>query len=254
MPVDVPEPDAPVTIRCFGGFRVCVEGRALDWSAIRPRARLLARILAMYAGRAVHRDRLVEALWPGTAPATATRSLHVGLSSLRRFLDTNVPNGPEPLLYRDGEAYLFNVPADGYCDVAAFRDALARFRRARYVADPAGLRHLSVALSAYGGDLLPEDGPAEWVVAERELMRRQAADAAAALAQAQLDGAFEVERRSAPGVALARRCVEIDPCHDLGWRLLIAAHHRADNAAAAEQARRDYAQVLISLGLDPDGS
>ncbi|GAB3805342.1 hypothetical protein GCM10027605_31160 [Micromonospora zhanjiangensis] len=84
---------APLTVRCFGGFLVCLHGEPLNWSPLRPRARAVARILALHAGRAVHRDRLLDALWPDTDPATATRTLHVALSSLRRFLDTRLPVG-----------------------------------------------------------------------------------------------------------------------------------------------------------------
>ncbi|MFD1324070.1 BTAD domain-containing putative transcriptional regulator [Micromonospora sonneratiae] len=240
-----------VSVWCFGGFRLCVDGRSLDWSAIRPRARAVARILAMNAGRAVHRDKLVEALWPGVPPAAATRSLHVALSSLRRFFEMNLPDGSsDRLLCRDGDAYLLAVPTDGYSDVAVFRDALRKVRRARRGRDVDYLDALRIAVNTYGGDLLPEDGPAEWVVNERETLRQQAADAAAALAQAELDGATGAEQPTSPAVAIARRCVEIDPCHDEGWRLLIEAHRRAGNAAAAERARREYAQVLVSLGLD----
>lgn len=242
-------PDAPIGVFCFGGFRLCVDGRVLDWSSIRPRARSVARMLAMHAGRAVHRDTLVEALWPDMPAATATRNLHVALSSLRRFLEANLPAGrSDPLLCRDGDAYLLALPPDGYCDVAAFRAALAEARRSRPGREAGHLDGLRAAVASYGGDLLPEDGPAEWVVAERETLRRQAADAAALLAQAELDGTGSTAGRAA---SLARRCVEIDPWHDLGWRLLIAAHRRAGNAAAAERARREYAQVLVSLGLDP---
>ncbi|MER5704806.1 BTAD domain-containing putative transcriptional regulator [Micromonospora sp. NPDC002296] len=238
---------APLTVRCFGGFRICLDGEPLNWSPLRPRARAVARILAMHAGRAVHRDRLLGALWPDTDPATATRTLHVALSSLRRFLDSHLPAGEgESLLHRDGDAYLLALPPGSWCDVTEFRLALERASRAGASRDPRALDDLRVAVAAYTGELLPEDGPAEWVVAERETLRRQAADAAAQLAEAALGGAD-----ADPAVATAARCVEIDPCHDAGWRLLIAAHARAGNAAAAEHARRRYADVLVSLGLDP---
>ncbi|RGC65788.1 HTH-type transcriptional regulator MalT [Micromonospora sp. MW-13] len=238
---------APLTVRCFGGFRICLDGEPLNWSPLRPRARALARMLAMHAGRAVHRDRLLDALWPDTDPATATRTLHVALSSLRRFLDTHLPTGDgESLLHRDGDAYLLALPPGSWCDVTEFRLALERASSPGATRDPRALADLRVAVAAYTGELLPEDGPAEWVVAERETLRRQAADAAAQLAEAALRAA------GADGaVATAARCVEIDPCHDAGWRLLIAAHDRAGNAAAAEHARRRYADVLVSLGLDP---
>ncbi|MFJ8579973.1 BTAD domain-containing putative transcriptional regulator [Micromonospora sp. NPDC093277] len=249
---------APLTVRCFGRFRVCLHGEPLNWSPLRPRARAVARILAMHAGRAVHRDRLLDWLWPDTDPATATRTLHVALSSLRRFLDTHLPAGDrETLLHRDGDAYLLALPADGWCDVTEFRRALERASRRGSTRDPRALDDLRAAVDAYTGELLPEDGPAEWVVAERETVRRQAADAAARLAEAALREAADagVAVRGAgsvePAVAMAARCVEIDPCHDAGWRLLIAAHDQAGNAAAAEHARRRYADVLVSLGLDP---
>ncbi|MFF3852917.1 BTAD domain-containing putative transcriptional regulator [Micromonospora sp. NPDC002575] len=239
---------APLTVRCFGGFRICLHGEPLNWSPLRPRARAVARMLAMHVGRAVHRDRLLDALWPDTDPATATRTLHVALSSLRRFLDTHLPGEDgESLLYRDGDAYLLALPTGSWCDVTEFRLALHRATRLGVARDPRALDDLRVAVAAYTGELLPEDGPAEWVVVERETLRRQAADAAAQLAEAALRGADTAER----AVAMAARCVEIDPCHDAGWRLLIAAHGDAGNAAAAEHARRRYADVLASLGLDP---
>ncbi|MEV4759042.1 BTAD domain-containing putative transcriptional regulator [Micromonospora sp. NPDC049559] len=249
-----PSPDARIAVWCLGGFRMRVDGRVLDWSSIRPRSRTVARILAMTPGRPIHRDKLVEALWPDADPATATRRLHVALSTLRRFFEENLPaEYADRLLYRDGDAYLLAVPDEGYCDVAVLRDALERARRA-HPADPGYLDALRTAVHSYGGDLLPEDGPAEWVVNERETLRRQAADAAARLAQAELDGLSGYEQASGAAVAMARRCVEIDPWHDAGWRLLIAAHGRAGNAAAAERARREYAEVLVSLGLDPAAS
>lgn len=240
--------DARLSLWCFGGFRLCLDGEPVDFSPIRPRVRTLVRILAMHAGRPVHRDTLIGALWPDTPLAQATRGLHVALSSLRGFLDEAVPDGGNRLLRRDGDAYRLALPPDGYADVAAFRDAIVAARRAG--AGQHRLRALRTAVQAYGGELLPEDGPAEWVLTEREALRRQAADAAAALAETEL-------AETAPGTdqihaaAAAQRCVDIDPCHDTGWRLLITAHRRAGHAAAAARARRAYAAVLTSLGIDP---
>lgn len=256
------EAQDPICLRCFGGFRFLVDGRELNWSGIRPRARALVRMLAMHAGRAVHRDRLLDAFWPDTDPATATRSLHVALSTLRRFFEVNLPGGSQDqLLCRDGDAYLLAISGNGCCDVATFRDSLERVRRSGAGLDTNHVDHLRVAVSCYTGELLPEDGSAEWVVSEREKLRLRAADAAAELATAELAAAeratAELAETAVSGsrvesaIRAASRCVEIDQCHDLGWRLLIEAHSRAGNMAAAERARRGYAGVLASLGLDP---
>ncbi|HEY0699054.1 MAG TPA: bacterial transcriptional activator domain-containing protein, partial [Micromonospora sp.] len=173
------------------------------------------------------------------------------LSSLRRFLAA-ASGDADRFLRRDGDAYLLALPSGGHGDVLRFRTASETARRAGHAGDgDARLVALRTALESYRGDLLPEDGPAEWVVRERELLRRQAADAAGVLAAAELDTAFRTGGPVDPAIDLAVRCVEIDPCHDLGWRSLIAAHRRAGNVAAAERARREYGEVLASLGLDP---
>jgi DNA-binding SARP family transcriptional activator len=211
------------------------------------------RLLALHADRPVHRDVIIDAFWPEVSPTAATRSLHVALSSLRNFLDASLPAGRPALLRRDGDAYLLAIPPDGWVDVAAFRTAIDEAHQARVRgAVTARLAALRRAVDAYGGELLPEDGPAEWVVRTRDELRRQAAEAAVELATAEL-----MTGDTAAAVLAAQRCVTIDSCHDRGWRTLIAACRDHGDLAAAERARRDYAEVLVSLGLDPvdaDGS
>jgi len=199
----------------------------------------------MYAGRAVHRESLIDALWPDLPAGAATRNLHVTLSSLRTFLEPGTPRGQCGLLVRDGDAYGLALPEDGYSDVAEFTAALDRARRCRTDADPAAmLEALGAAVAAYGGDLLPEDGPAEWVVREREMLRYRAAEAAAELATATLTAG-----ETARAVAAAERCVQIDPYWDPGWRLLAEGYDRLGNRASAARARRQYADVLASLDV-----
>lgn len=245
VPVRVAEPP-PVEVRCFGGFRMRRRGRLIEWSAVKPRTRTAIRLLAMHAGRAVHRETMIEALWPDLPPAAATRNLHVTLSSLRTFLEPGTPRGHSGLVVRDGDAYELALPEGGYSDVAEFSGALDAARRARLAGDrPAMAQELRRAVLAYGGDLLPEDGPAEWVVPEREILRHRAAEAALDLATAAMVAGEVTE-----AVAAAGHCVQIDRYCDLGWRLLADAYDMLGNPAAATRARRDYAGVLASLDLD----
>ncbi|MFL6074150.1 MAG: BTAD domain-containing putative transcriptional regulator [Mycobacteriales bacterium] len=244
---EVAEPEPAVSVHCFGGFRLALDGKVLDWTPVKPRARTAMRLLALHAGRPVHREALVEALWPDTPLAAATRNLQVAVSSLRAFLEPGTGRRPRAgLLQRTGEAYVLAVPPGGYADVAAFESALRDWRVAKAGHDVAATAvALRAALAAYTGDLLPEDGPAEWVTTARETYRRQSADVAAALAKLELDDDPDA------AVAAASRCVEIEPCHDSGWRLLASAYRRAGDLAAAERARRGYADVLASLGITP---
>jgi DNA-binding SARP family transcriptional activator len=247
LPTAAPGAPVPMTIRCLGGFEMWIGDRKLDPSTIKPRTRSALRLLALHAGGPVHRESLLAALWPEMPAATATHNLHVALSSLRAFLEPGVPRGQATMLVRRGDAYELTLPPGAYCDVVAFRESVAAVRRARLAGDGSALRTaLRATVDAYGGELLPEDGPAEWVVRERESMRREAADAAALLATAELATGNPAAARTA-----AERCIGIDRYCDGGWRALADAYQRLGDAAAAERTRRDYTGVLSSLGLDP---
>ena len=118
----------------------------------------------------------------------------------------------------------------------------ARTRRARGATQVA-VEAFRAALAAYGGELLPEDGPAEWAAGRRDRARAEVVEAARALAELLLDhdpaGAAEA---CTAGLAL-------DPHHDPLWRLLVEARERAGDQAAATSARSGYARMLAELGV-----
>jgi len=238
-------PGAPLVLRCFGGFHLEIPGRQLDWATVRPRVRALLRFLAAHGGRPVHREIILTALWPELPVRTGIRNLHVGVSTLRAFLEPGVRRGGSRFVWRDAESYLLALPPTARCDVRSFEAAVAAWRRAVGTgARGAATTVLREALAQYGGDLLPEEGPAEWVVAERDRYRTLAAESAATLATLELEaGHF------AAAVAAARRGLEIDGFRDDAWRVLAEAHQRSGDPAAAARARSGYDRVLRTLGV-----
>lgn len=232
-------------VRCFGSFELWVEGEPLHLRTLKPKARSALRLLALHAGRPVHREVIMEALWRDSAPAAATRSLQVVVSSLRQTLEPGVARGASSLLVREGEAYRLAVPVHGDCDVLRFDRAMEEARSARGRGDAlAARRRLEAALDAYTGDLLPMEGPAEWVVDERERYRAAAVDAAHGLAELLLE-----RGEHAPAAAACERGLRIDRYRDDVWRLLIRALEDAGNHMAARRAKRDYDEMLVELGL-----
>jgi DNA-binding SARP family transcriptional activator len=102
------------------------------------------------------------------------------------------------------------------------------------------------ALDRYVGELLPEDGAAEWIVAQRDRCQSAAAEAAQWLAELLL------RRGDTAGAAQAAASgLSIDRYRDPLWRLLASARDQAGDHIAASRARAEYAQVLAELGLDP---
>jgi DNA-binding SARP family transcriptional activator len=241
-----PEPTAPpVRLRVLGEFALEVDGHAVDLTAVKPRARVALRMLAIHAPRSVHREVLCQALWPESDLESATRNLQVAVSSLRQSLEPGLARGEHTLLLRDGDAYRLSLPEGSVADLVAFSGAVASGRVAQAAGDRQVARDaFQRAMTHYRGDVLPEDGPAEWVVAPRDQARNDAADVAGRLAGIALeDGDAEA------ACAAAERGLQADRYRDELWRRLVDAHRARGDQAAVARVERDYAQVLEELGV-----
>lgn len=232
-------------IRCFGGFELALDGVTVDLSRVRPRARSVLRLLCLHGGRPVHRELLAELFWPDLTVSAALHNLHVTVSSLRGVLEPEVAPRASRLLVRDGQAYTLVLAPGATSDLRDFDLALREASTARLTGDHA--RHRSAlqrATDLYSGEVLPEDGPAEWVVQVREEYRLRAAEAASTLATAcATAGELEAAARA------AGQAVRIDRWNDTAWRVLIDALERTGDVAAAGRARAGYADVLAGLGV-----
>jgi DNA-binding SARP family transcriptional activator len=229
-------------IRTLGGFGIEVGGVPVALDRIKPRPRALLRLLASTGGQPVHREVIAEALWPEADGPAGGRGLHVAISNLRGFLGEAL--GPEGarMIARDGEAYRLAVPPE-VLDVGCFERAAADGRAARAIGE-SPVAAFERALEAYGGDLLPEDGPAEWVVERRERLRAEVVEVARGLAEAAL-----LADDPATAIRACRIGLGHDRYHDPLWRLLIEARDRAGDVGAASRDRREYQGMLAALGL-----
>ena len=245
------EGPSPTFIRCFGPFSMTIQGRTIDLTALRPRIRRLLRLLAFNAGRPVHRELLIDVLWPGTDPATAGRNLHVAVSTLRRVLEADLPKGSaSSLVSRDGESYRLCLPGDAVVDVVELDRRLDAARLALDRKDPLeALGKFQRVLALYDGDLLPEEGPADWIVGERDRRRLEITELARTLAEALVNAEKPTE-----AAWVCRRGVHVDRYHDALWRTLARACELAGDLAAAARARRDYQALLLELGIPTPSS
>ncbi len=236
LPTDL-EPGPRVTLRLLGGFALLVDDVPVELGGVRPRARALLHLLALQPGRDVHREALVDRLWPGTELGSGLRSLHVALSSLRHALEQ--AGLPGSTIGRHGEAYALVLPGADV-DLARQADLLrvAAGQRDR----GAAVQARAAAVALYVGDLLPEDGPAEWVVGERERVRAATAAAAESLAADCL-----ALGRLDDALAAAGRSLALEPTRDGAWRLLATVHEMRGDPAASARARAEHARVVADL-------
>lgn len=229
-----------VDLRCFGRYEIAVAGRSCDLTGLRQQPRTLLWLLSINAGRPLDQEQITTFLWPDVSFRQAKHRLHVAVSSIRAAIDPHLRDA-RSLLVRQGVAYLLKLPAGSRVDLLTFEGAVRawRSRRTTLSAEEQSAL-LDRALTAYRGDLLVESGSAEWILPERERLRAEAANAAAALARLHLLGN--------PNLAI-ETCLlglRVDHFHYGLWHLLADAHAQTGNRAAALRARQQYLDLITA--------
>lgn len=242
QPVALPaQSPTSMSLRCFEALEVVIDDAPIDLSTVRPRALSVLRLLALHAGRPVHREVLMEALWPDVDPDAALRSLQVAVSSLRKVM----PPRPAPGIARQGDTYQLELSPDACFDVRNFQQWLNAAAAAMSRGDHrAAFDEASRAVAAYRGDLLLDEGPADWVVAHRDSLRLEMVRACTIGGEAalQLGMPAEASRMSERGLA-------VDRYADALWRLQIESLERANDKASVERVRRSWQEMMADLGV-----
>jgi DNA-binding SARP family transcriptional activator len=221
--VAVPE----VRVELLGGFRVSVDGQAVDaaaWRRRKPAA--LMKLLALAPGHRLHRGQLVDVLWPDLDEAAGGANLRKAVHQARRALE---PVGGSAVIASDAS----HVWLDGgrvMVDVEEFRAAVAAARR---ISDVAGFQR---AVESYWGDLLPEDRYEEWVATPAETLRLEYLAALEEFAGL-LEGRGDIDS----AIDMVRRLVDAEPLREDNHvrliRLTALAGRRGEALRAYERLR-----------------
>ena len=76
------EADTGIDYRILGSLEAAEDGRPIALGGSKQRA--LLALLLLHANRVVSRDRLIDELWDGSPPETASTALQVHVSQLRK--------------------------------------------------------------------------------------------------------------------------------------------------------------------------
>ncbi len=152
-------------IELLGAFRVTVADRAIEDDRWRLRkAKTLVKLLALAPRGALHRDELLDLLWPEFDPTSAANNLRYALHVARRVLEPEIDGGRRFLRWQ-GEQLALAPEGSLKVDVTMFEAAAAT---ARYSGDPIRFQQ---AIDIYAGELLPEDRYEDWAAGRRETLR-----------------------------------------------------------------------------------
>ncbi|MEU0554725.1 BTAD domain-containing putative transcriptional regulator [Dactylosporangium sp. NPDC006015] len=238
---------ARLDFRILGPLEARTPGdEPIDLGARKQRA-VLAMLL-LEPRRVVSVDRIVEGLWAGAAPASATGTMQAYVSQLRRVLEPDRPprTPPAVLLTRD-PGYLLAVDGE-QIDAVRFAARAEAARQALGRGDlPAAERLLGEALGEWRGEVLAD------------LADEAFAAAAVAHLHELRDAAHEdlVDVRLGTGrngaaIAEAQALLDRRPFRERSWgQLMLALYREGRQADALAAFRRARALLDEELGLPP---
>ena len=149
----------------LGGFRASVGPRGIEADRWRlTKAANLLKLVALAPRHRLHREQVMESLWPDLDSKRASNNLHRTLHFARGVLGVAGIGSDYLPLRRD----ILELCPDSsiWIDVEAFENAAASARMSR---EPAAF---GAAISLYAGELLPDDLYEDWAYERREDLRR----------------------------------------------------------------------------------
>ncbi len=229
-----PVPDVRVTL--LGRFAVSVGGVPVAEAGWKRRhAAAVVKVLALAPGQRLHREQVIDLIWPDDTIAAAVPKLHKAAHYARRAIGV-----PDAVVLR-GDQVLLCPGAAVTVDATEFeeraRQALAggaasngAGHQAGAGADAAAARR---ALALYAGELLPADRYEEWAAPRRDQLRWQY------LELLRLDGRWEA-------------VAELDPADEHAHLALMRRHAaNGDRHAALREFDRLDRALRTELGVGP---
>lgn len=158
---------AGLAIQLLGEFRIKVRGRVVEeerWP--RQQAKLLVKILALEPKHQLHRQQLIDVIWPDLDAESGAANLHKMIHMARRALEPALQSGADSsYIVTEKQHVQLRSSGELWIDVAVFEKLAERALRSASTAD------YEAALGVYGGELLSDDRYFEWCLPKRDHLR-----------------------------------------------------------------------------------
>ncbi|MBV9282687.1 MAG: AfsR/SARP family transcriptional regulator, partial [Chloroflexi bacterium] len=236
---DWPEghPDDTLSIWLLGDFRVSVGSHQIESGRWRLRkAATLVKLLALSETHRLHREQVLDLLWPDLEPPAAANNLHHALHRARRVLSPT--DATSPHLRIQGEQVVLCPSGSLWVDVETFEAAASAARRE---GDASAYR---AALALYTGDLLPADLYEDWAAERRASLR--SLHLALLL---ELAGLYEGMGAPGPAIETLQRAIAAEPACEEAHAGLMRLYAQAGQR---HQALRQYDQLRQALRQELD--
>lgn len=243
-------PGYQLRVQALGPFRLW-RGQGLvgakAWQ--RKKARQLFQLLLTFRRAPMHRDQIVETLWPELDQQSAQRDFKIAFNALCKVLEPDRKrNQPSSFISRDGSRYGIRPGADLWFDVAEF-DRLSAAADRQFPQDPSAAQELyRLALALYRGNYLQEFPYEEWAHQERLRLLNRYLRTAERLARSLLS-----EKKWEEVEEVCQALLEQDNCWEPAYQMLIKSYSQlGNNAQALRTYHRCEENLRTGLNVTPN--
>jgi DNA-binding SARP family transcriptional activator/TolB-like protein/Flp pilus assembly protein TadD len=234
-------------IHLFGQFHVTVDGIPVEearWG--RRKAKTLIKLLALQpprqSSRQIHREEIIELLWPGLDSEQGLNNLHKAMHAARRAIEPGLNVGGASRFLQMRDQLVILQGSEISVDLCEFEElaeeALKTGKRDR----------LEAALAIQQGSLLPEDLYEDWAAAPRERTHAQREQLLLRLA-----GVCEASNDLVYAIEANRRLIVSNPCNEAAHRGLMRLYAAVGQRYLAVEQFRACTEVLRrELEADPE--
>ncbi|MBM2827159.1 MAG: transcriptional regulator [Dehalococcoidia bacterium] len=230
----------------LGAFRAFLGETELPITSWKRKKSLsLLKYLAAHGSQPVHREAIIEFLWPEAAPSKGLERLKVVMYFLRRQLEGESRNGAH--IVSDGEFYKLN-PETLWTDVGAFEElAKEGTYHAKQREVESALERYQAAAVFYKGPFLQDEPYADWAMAERERLAEKYLFLLCEMAYL-----YESRNSYPDAIAAYQEALKVEPCREDIHRALMRALSTAGRHEEAVLQYRACQRVLKEeLDVDP---
>jgi two-component SAPR family response regulator len=226
-------------VQTLGGFRVwCgdVQIEASVWS--REKALHLFQFLVTMRGRYLHKEQIVDRMWPELDWDTGNRDFRVALSAVYKALEPQrKPRSESRFIHSNDLTYGLSMDVI-WIDADAFEASIRAGSGVLPDDVGAAIGHYRAAIELYAGDYLPERRYEDWARTEQERLQVLALGTMTALAE------LLVEKSPLESILLTQRVLGADPVWEDAYRVQMRAYQAQGNRPLALRAYQACVEVL----------
>ena len=237
-------------VQTLGGFRVWHQGAEVPTTAWgREKAIHLFQFFITMRRQYVHKEQIMDRLWPDLDIDKGDRDFKVALNSINRALEPEREPRSEPLFVRRyGLAYGLDFE-NVWLDTEAMELLISAGNQATLGSTPNAdfaIACYEAAVQLYHGDYLPERRYEDWTSAERERLQLLALNTMTTLAELLL------QKMPLESIRLTQRVLSIDLVWEDAYRIQMRAFAAQRNRPMALRTYQRCREVLAEeFGVDP---